>query len=102
MIFLSCEHTDQITSSPCEPLFRGIADKMDRDDSVDPIVGGTSASEWRMSLGWKNQVARAIESEIDEAIIAKDEANVLQLERVDATLAPKFGVIWIWLWAAQG
>lgn len=27
--------------------FRGIADEMDRDDSVDPVVGGISVQQWR-------------------------------------------------------
>ena len=63
------------------PLFRGIADEMDRDHSIDPIVGGISASEWRSSREWKNRVAQEIELEIDEAIATKDEEHVLQLQR---------------------
>ena len=72
------------------PLFRRIADEIDRDHSVDPIVGGSSASEWRKrqeeAREWKTQVGRQIELEIDEAIKIKDQNKTLRLQREIALL----------------
>ena len=36
------------------PLFRGIAEEMDRDHSIDPITDDISASIWKESQEWKN------------------------------------------------
>lgn len=68
------------------PLFRGIADEMDREHSVDPIVNGITATQWAEAQAWKNLVAQQIEIEIDAAANADNQEGELQLQREVAYL----------------
>lgn len=63
------------------PLFRGISGELNRDPSIDPVVGGVSASKWKEARKWRDQVAERIETEIDEAMMSGNQDAVLGLQR---------------------